>query len=97
MSQAIIVLIITFVVLLVLNVPVAFSMGIAALLGLVVMGDIPPLINTAQQMATGFDSFALLAIPFFVLSGLFMGHGGIATTARYLDHIAPLSHLSEAS
>jgi len=78
MPLAIIVLIITFVVLLVLNVPVAFSMGLAALLGLVVMGDMPALVSTAQQMATGFDSFALLAIPFFVLSGLFMGHGGIA-------------------
>jgi tripartite ATP-independent transporter DctM subunit len=29
-------------------------------------------------MATGIDSFALLAIPFFILSGLLMGHGGIA-------------------
>ena len=34
--------------------------------------------HVSQQMATGIDSFALLAIPFFILSGLFMGHGGIA-------------------
>jgi tripartite ATP-independent transporter DctM subunit len=32
----------------------------------------------AQQMATGINSFALLAIPFFILSGLLMGRGGIA-------------------
>ena len=78
MLNPIVVLVLVFVVLLMLNVPVAFSMGLAALLGLLVLGDIPPLITTAQQMATGFDSFALLAIPFFILSGLFMGHGGIA-------------------
>lgn len=29
-------------------------------------------------MITGIDEFSLLAIPFFILSGLFMGHGGIA-------------------
>jgi tripartite ATP-independent transporter DctM subunit len=78
MSSAIIILILAFVILLVLNVPVAFCMGIAALLGIIVIGDIPAFINVAQQMATGIDSFALLAIPFFILSGLFMGHGGIA-------------------
>ena len=37
-----------------------------------------PLMAVAQQLPTGIDSFALLAIPFFILSGLFMGHGGIA-------------------
>ena len=78
MSTAIIVLVLSFIILLVLNVPVAFCMGIAALLGILVIGDIPAWMNVSQQMATGIDSFALLAIPFFILSGLFMGHGGIA-------------------
>jgi len=78
MSAAIAVLIVAFVVLLLLNVPVAFCMGIAAVLGILVIGDMPTLEITAQQMATGIDSFALLAIPFFILSGLFMGQGGIA-------------------
>jgi tripartite ATP-independent transporter DctM subunit len=32
----------------------------------------------AQRIATGLDSFALLAIPFFILSGQLMNHGGIA-------------------
>ena len=31
-----------------------------------------------QQTATGIDSFVLLAIPFFILSGVLMGRGGIA-------------------
>ncbi|HEV58846.1 MAG TPA: TRAP transporter large permease [Phycisphaerales bacterium] len=78
MSGAIAVLIVAFIVLLLLNVPVAFCMGIAAVLGVLMIGDMPTLEITAQQMATGIDEFALLAIPFFILSGLFMGQGGIA-------------------
>lgn len=79
MSLPIIVLISAFVVLLVLNVPVAFSMGIATILAVFAIGQFPdPLMAVAQQLPTGIDSFALLAIPFFILSGLFMGHGGIA-------------------
>jgi len=78
MSTAVLVLVISFVVLLLLNVPVAFCMGIATLLSVMVSGDLPSLLIVAQKMATGIDSFALLAIPFFILSGLLMGHGGIA-------------------
>lgn len=79
MSPAILVVVLSFTVLVVLNVPVAFSMGIAALLGLLLMPDIFfPLQTIGLQMATSIDSFALLAIPFFILSGLLMGQGGIA-------------------
>jgi len=42
------------------------------------MGDLPTFVAVAHKIATGIDSFALLAIPFFILSGLLMGHGGIA-------------------
>jgi len=42
------------------------------------MGGVPALTAVAHNMAAGIDSFSLLAIPFFVLSGLLMGHGGIA-------------------
>jgi hypothetical protein len=72
------VLIISFAVLVTLNVPVAFCMGIATLLGVIVAGDLPSFLIVAHKMATGIDSFALLAIPFFILSGLFMERGGIA-------------------
>jgi len=78
MSLTILVLVICFLILLVLNVPVAFCMGIAAMLSLMVMGDLPPFVAVAHKIATGIDSFALLAIPFFILSGLLMGQGGIA-------------------
>jgi tripartite ATP-independent transporter DctM subunit len=79
MSSAIVVLTLAFVVLILLNVPVAFSMGIAALLGLLALPYVFfPLQTLVLQMATSIDKFALLAIPFFILSGLLMGHGGIA-------------------
>ena len=78
MTTVLLVLVLSFTILLVLNVPVAFCMGIAALLSVLVMGDLPSFRVVAQVMATGIDSFALLAIPFFILSGLFMAHGGIA-------------------
>jgi len=77
-AWAITTLIVSFAVLVSLNVPVAFCMGISTLLGVIVAGDLPSFLIVAQRMATGIDSFALLAIPFFILSGLFMERGGIA-------------------
>ncbi len=78
MDWPVVVLVVSFAVLLLLNVPVAFCMGIATVLAFLAMGDMPAFVAVAHNMATGIDSFALLAIPFFILSGLLMGHGGIA-------------------
>lgn len=78
MNPPVLVLVVSFAVLLLLNVPVAFCMGIAAMLAFLAMGDVTAFTAVAHNIATGIDSFALLAIPFFILSGLFMGHGGIA-------------------
>jgi len=77
-AWAVTTLIVSFAVLVSLNVPVAFCMGISTLLGVIIAGDLPSFLIVAQRMATGIDSFALLAIPFFILSGLFMERGGIA-------------------
>jgi tripartite ATP-independent transporter DctM subunit len=78
MTPALLVLILSFVILLVLNVPVAFCIGVSTLLAVFITGNIPSFLIVAQKMATGIDSFALLAIPFFILSGLLMGRGGIS-------------------
>ncbi|AMX01490.1 TRAP transporter large permease [Microbulbifer thermotolerans] len=79
MEISVAVLLISFLVLLALNVPISVSIGIATLLTMLVTIDpLPALITMAQRMASGIDSFALLAIPFFILSGLLMGSGGIA-------------------
>ena len=78
MNLPVLVLVVSFVVLLLLNVPIAFCMGIATVLGFLAMGDMPAFVAVAHKIATGIDSFALLAIPFFILSGQLMGQGGIA-------------------
>lgn len=72
------VLVTSFALLIMLNVPVAFCMGISTTLALMSVGDLPAFVAVAHGMATGIDSFALLAIPFFVLSGQLMASGGIA-------------------
>jgi tripartite ATP-independent transporter DctM subunit len=83
MNEAV-VLLLVFAVLLAAGVPIAFTLGLAALAALAVSLD-PGSASTvlAQRLATGLDSFALLAIPFFILSGNLMNRGGIA--ARLVD------------
>ena len=79
MGTSVILLLVTFVILLCLNVPIALAIGISTTLSmLVTIPTLPALTTVAQQMATGINSFALLAIPFFILSGYIMAQGGIA-------------------
>ena len=73
------ILVFSFITLLVIGVPIAFSIGIAGVLTMLVSIDfIPALTTFSHRMATGLDSFALLAIPFFILAGNIMNSGGIA-------------------
>lgn len=90
MDAPVIILTISFIILLLMNVPIAISIGISTLLTIIyVMGSVGNAAEIiAQRMATGIDSFALLAIPFFILAGLFMGRGGIAS--RLIDFAATL-------
>jgi TRAP-type C4-dicarboxylate transport system permease large subunit len=75
----IIVLVVSFIVLLVIGVPIAFSIGISGIITMLVSVDVIAALTTfSHRMATGLDSFALLAIPFFVLAGNIMNSGGIA-------------------
>jgi tripartite ATP-independent transporter DctM subunit len=75
----ILVLITSFAILLTIGVPVAYSIGLASMFTMLVgIMPLPAVTTLAQRMATGLDSFALLAIPFFVLAGQFMNRGGIA-------------------
>ena len=75
----VLVLILVFGALLLLGVPVAFAIGIGTVVTMLLgMAAEPALITVAQRMATGLDSFALLAIPFFILAGQLMNRGGIA-------------------
>ncbi len=61
--------------LLLVGIPIAFSIGLSVLCVLVVT-DVPLLIF-AQRAANAADSFALLAIPLFVLAGELMNRGGL--------------------
>ena len=67
----------SFVALLVLAVPVAYTVGMAALIGLWWSGAYP-LTIIVQQVFLSVDSFVLLAIPLFILAGALMETGGIA-------------------
>ena len=71
-----------FFVLVMLAVPIAFAMGLATLLAIQYQG-IFPVTLLAQRTLVGADSYALLAIPFFILAGNLMNIGGI--TSRIID------------
>ena len=75
----ILILVLSFVALLSIGTPVAWSISISALLTMMVsIPAMPAFTTVAQRMGTGLDSFSLLAIPFFILSGQLMNKGGIA-------------------
>lgn len=75
----IVVLVVSFFFLLIVGVPIAYSIGVAGVLTMLVHIDsLPALTTYALRMASGLDSFALLAIPFFILAGNIMNRGGIA-------------------
>ncbi len=75
----ILVLVLSFVGLLSIGTPVAWSISISSVLTMLVsIPALPAFTTVSQRMGTGLDSFALLAIPFFILSGQLMNKGGIA-------------------
>ena len=78
MSIGLAVLLVSFVVMLLMEVPVAFVIGIATLLGALALGREGSFVSLASDMANGLDSFPLLAIPFFILAGELMASGGLA-------------------
>ncbi|MGB8703501.1 MAG: TRAP transporter large permease subunit [Gillisia sp.] len=79
MITEILILVLSFLILLSIGVPVAWSIGISCLLTMFISIDsVPAFTTVAQRMATGLDSFSLLAIPFFILAGQIMNQGGIA-------------------
>ncbi len=74
--MAIAILFTSFSLLLLMGVPVAFCLGLSSMATVLYMG-IPPVV-VFQQMSTGMNAFAMLAIPFFIYSGDLMIRGGIA-------------------
>ncbi len=66
----------SFVLLMVVGVPIAYALGLSALVGALWI-DLP-LDAVMIQLAAGVNKFSLLAIPFFVLAGAIMAEGGMA-------------------
>jgi len=77
MAAVALILVVVFAILLVLNVPIAVGIAAASYFAMLADGA-DPSVMLAQRIANGVNSFALLAIPFFILSGYIMGRGGMA-------------------
>lgn len=75
------------VLLILLGIPVAFSMGLATLIAFTIHDSWGMIIVIAQRMYSGSTSFVLLAIPFYILSGLLMNGGGLT---RHILHSAEM-------
>jgi len=87
MGAIALVLITVFILLLVMEVPIAVAIALATFFAVLAEGSDPSIV-VAAKMANGVNSFALLAIPFFILSGHLMGKGGLAR--RLIDFAATL-------
>lgn len=66
----------SFVILMLMGMPVAYALGLSALIGAIWI-DLP-LDAVMIQLASGVNKFSLLAIPFFVLAGAIMAEGGMS-------------------
>ncbi len=74
-------LFIVFILLVALNVPIAFAMLISSIVALLIEGM--PLAMITTRLFVQVDSFPLMAIPFFIFAGDIMNSGGI--TKRIVD------------
>jgi tripartite ATP-independent transporter DctM subunit len=82
---------VVFLVLIAVEVPVAFALIAASLAYLFLGSQIPPSV-IVQRMSPGIDSFPLLAIPLFILAGNLLNSGGISR--RIFDFaLAVVGHL----
>jgi C4-dicarboxylate transporter DctM subunit len=75
--STILVLLGSFILLLVINVPVAFSMVLACIAAFFWQGSIP-MSTVTMKLYSGIDTFPFLAIPLFILAGGLMEQGGIS-------------------
>lgn len=86
--QAAIVLVVIFFFMLAMSVPISFSIIASAFITIIMfLNPQFGMFISAQKMASGIDSFSMLAVPFFILAGQLMSNGGIA---RKLINLAML-------
>jgi C4-dicarboxylate transporter DctM subunit len=64
-------------VLMLTGMPISISLGLTVLSFLFTMTEVP-LESVALKLFTGIEKFEIMAIPFFILAGNFLTHGGVA-------------------
>src|SRR5882672_2906689 len=72
--------------------PISIALGMTVLTFIFTMTNVPTE-SVALKLFTGIDNFEIMAIPFFILAGNFLTHGGVAIVAGdrdrdRLDHAA---------
>ena len=85
------ILIAAFLILMLIGVPVAFALALAAFAA-VGLGGHYPLVVVVKEMFTGLDSFPLLAVPFFILAAEIMSTGAISAmllrfASQFVGHL----------
>ena len=87
--QSLVLILVVLMILLALGVPIAYSIGIAALAAILPTMSLDiSVVTAAQRTFVGMSSFSLTAIPFFILAGNLMNQGGIAK--RLVDFVMAL-------
>ena len=87
--QSLLIIVGVLAVLLVLGVPISYSIGISSLVA--ILQTVPldvSVVTGAQRIFVGMSKFSLTAIPFFILAGNLMNQGGIAK--RLVDFVMAL-------
>ena len=84
--ESLLIIIVVLAVLLIVGVPISYSIGISALIA--ILRTVPlevSVVTGAQRIFVGMSKFSLTAIPFFILAGNLMNQGGIAK--RLVDFV----------
>ena len=85
MDPAVLILLGSFLFMLLIRIPIAFSLGLSTMFTAFYVG-LPPMV-VVQQMVKGINSFSLMAIPFFIIAGEIMGQGGISDRLIKLSNV----------
>lgn len=81
------ILFLSFFILLAIGAPIAIALGFSTLLSLVLTGNVDLLLMLPQKMMTSLDSFPLMAVPLFILTGQLMNNGGITKRIIALSNV----------
>jgi len=80
---------------LVSGIPVAFGLGVIAIVFLILFQGFDSLHVVAETLWSGLDEFTLVAIPMFVMMGAAIGAAEMGKNPAYMDNIGRLKHRDE--